>query len=551
MMVDRSSENCAACGAAIPPTAQKCSACGTLAVAHLGQTAPDASTTDVSSAGQADRCPHCNGMVPPTAQRCPDCHRPIAARLGHTAPDEPDSGSTASESAARLPPAQAPPAAGELPPGIWKWNAGLVAVVLLLGVLANVATNLDNSLTQLEHWGDECARAFQSPRESGQQHWRSEAQTAPTEVQAVFIVSDPAEEQFAQQLLKKLGLESLRELLVKPEEWKPESSLAVRSSDRQADWLILQCARRPGLVALEVELFAYDNSGLPSFAYRAARGPFSLYLAFVLQFVAVLGLALACRGLVIAHYRKQRKLAYEAGEAARTASILRLRNQFVEARTLANAGEREQAMALLEKVLRVWPDYAEAAEFRASLLRGSAASIDPKPVSKSALGTSPQLYLRILGTPYAYSSAPNAERITVGRQRRKGGSEDEGNDFVVRAPSGDEQSLRISRRQFEVVRVRDEHYVIDRSTSGTLHNGSPLVKDQAVRIRSGDHLRVAGVVTLEVLIRTEPLFGMGQASLNVPQEAQAVAAEAGQPASAEGPRKLVVEASIGDMCTVE
>ncbi len=56
------------------------------------------------------------------------------------------------------------------------------------------------------------------------------------------------------------------------------------------------------------------------------------------------------------------------------------------------------------------------------------------------LNASNLLYLRILGTPYAYQAPYGLENISIGRQRRKTGTSiNVGNDVVIRVPGFDQR----------------------------------------------------------------------------------------------------------------
>jgi hypothetical protein len=152
-------------------------------------------------------------------------------------------------------------------------------------------------------------------------------------------------------------------------------------------------------------------------------------------------------------------------------------------------------------------------------------------------GGSP-LTLRILGTPFAYRPLPGQPVITLGRQRRRpGDAPDVGNDVVLRVPGNDALSARISRRHLEIRREGDGYVVIDRGKAGTLRNGVALVRDQATPLAAGDRLVVAGVLTLQVDLA-------GGAGRVTPGEVTV-------PAQADTAAQVVLEASLGDMMTME
>lgn len=160
-----------------------------------------------------------------------------------------------------------------------------------------------------------------------------------------------------------------------------------------------------------------------------------------------------------------------------------------------------------------------------------------EPVAAPSAG-GPILCLRLLGTPCLYQAVPGAERVRVGRQRRKPGEGlDQGNDFVIRSPAGDEQSLRISRQHFEIRRVGSGYQIVDHSTAGTSVNGERLTKDEPHPLHAGDKVTVAEVITLEVLLVTAAVRGGVQAELTA------------QGPGGAGP--LLLHASVGDMITAE
>jgi hypothetical protein len=175
-------------------------------------------------------------------------------------------------------------------------------------------------------------------------------------------------------------------------------------------------------------------------------------------------------------------------------------------------------------------DYQEADRRAAGLGAG------PGPQPPAA---GPSLALRVVGTPFVYRPAPGQESITVGRQRRSPGDPpDHGNDFVLRVAGDDALTTRISRRHFEVVRAGDAYQVIDRSKAGLLLNGRPLRRHDPAALAPGDRLLVAGVVELEVLLDSGGIGGLAAPVVQAP-------------AAAHGATRLLFEASMGDMLTLE
>ncbi|MDX1943875.1 MAG: caspase family protein [Pirellulaceae bacterium] len=150
----------------------------------------------------------------------------------------------------------------------------------------------------------------------------------------------------------------------------------------------------------------------------------------------------------------------------------------------------------------------------------------------------PLLCLRVAGSPCIYQAPPGAEIIRVGRQRRKpGDSADKGNDFVIRDDE-DADTLKISRRHFEIRRLGEQFTITDLSSAGTSVNGHRLPTGEARPLLAGDTIDVAGILQLEVLLPVSPLAGALQPQVSIPRQAA-------------NQRQLVAEASIGDMITDE
>jgi predicted Ser/Thr protein kinase len=192
--------------------------------------------------------------------------------------------------------------------------------------------------------------------------------------------------------------------------------------------------------------------------------------------------------------------------------------------------------ALQKKPADRWPSMQHFADALGEWLRQDAS---PKRPASFPL-TGALLTLRVEGTPYAYRPPPHLEVVAVGRQKRRPGEPpDQGNDLVLRVAGNDELSARISRRHFEVRRDGDDYYLVDLSKAGTLLNGRPAPKNVPTLLRGGDRLEVAGVVKLEVLVQEGGGFAAAPPVVHVP------------PPDARQTEQVVLEASLGDLVTVE
>ena len=148
-----------------------------------------------------------------------------------------------------------------------------------------------------------------------------------------------------------------------------------------------------------------------------------------------------------------------------------------------------------------------------------------------------QLVLKIVGSPYIYVPEPGRDRVTIGRQRRKPGTANQGCDVAIRCVASDDDLLKISRKHLEVILVEGEHYVVDLSKWGTELNDQRLEKGKPTKIIAGDRLRIADVLELEMLHRAR--ISAGPSLVEARIECRASSPD------------LVLNASIGDLTTFE
>lgn len=189
--------------------------------------------------------------------------------------------------------------------------------------------------------------------------------------------------------------------------------------------------------------------------------------------------------------------------------------------------------ALAKRPEERWKSMRAMADALAPLESGARTTASP--------AEGPTITLRVAGTNFAYQPPAVLSAVSVGRQKRKPGeAADAGNDFVLRVAGNDALSARISRRHFELTRTATGWAITDRSKVGVTRNGAPLPKDDAVPLSDGDTLSVAGVVALEVSIRSASDTGVKYVAV--------VAAPV--PPSAGG-GQLQIEASVGDVITLD
>jgi pSer/pThr/pTyr-binding forkhead associated (FHA) protein len=281
--------------------------------------------------------------------------------------------------------------------------------------------------------------------------------------------------------------------------------------------LLIRFKQSFGYSGLNVRYFRkYEEDIKPDFDFTreetalVRHGP-----RFAVAAIAV-ALLLSTRALSIQMYRRSRLAQYDAWQAKRTEETYELKNKLEEARKLARNGQDARALVLINQVLERRPFYDEAAELKRILQGGAGASrgtlIGGTPgrmAVDSIPADVPNLFLRILQTPYAYRAPRGFDRIALGRQRRREhvpgepseADAEAGNDLVIRVPGSDRLSLRISRRHIELQRIDKEYFVKDLSGGHTLLNGRALAKGVPYPTVSGDRLTIAGVIVLQVQIQ--------------------------------------------------
>ncbi|NET43150.1 FHA domain-containing protein [Okeania sp. SIO2B3] len=215
---------------------------------------------------------------------------------------------------------------------------------------------------------------------------------------------------------------------------------------------------------------------------------------------------------IITNYRNRLQKEYDDFQAKRTKKIYEAKLSLDEARQLAQRGELAKALTitngLLKSISKSIPVYKETVELRKIIQTqinsgGGSIRVESLPgMNNNELTSTNLLYLRILGTPYAYQAPYGLKTITIGRQRRKQGlSPSESNDVIIRVPGSDQKSLQISRRHLEIQQIDTEYFVFDKSGGHTKLNGKVISENQPYSLQARDRITIANVIVLEVLIR--------------------------------------------------
>lgn len=480
-----------------------------------------------------DRCPNCKTPLAPTAVACPSCGRAL----------EDDAGPTVLESPAGLAetippiPEVKPFDPEELPPWIVRLDIILLVFLGLAGLVWNFWGFRPDRREILARSVQTCGERLAQGSGLG---WRRSIRPWPPQTESVDVIrilpeKGPAEEQ-ATALLSQVRIVPREELRLDDREAE------TARKDARESLLILKAADGPLSVFFDVSFYAADMPSVPTFAWREGKGLIGLWWRPLLHLMVLLVLVAGLRTGLIARFRDRRRREVEAYDRAVTARRFQEKSDLDEARRSVERGQIAQALVKLNRALASNPGYVEATQLKRllqtdpALTQGGAALLGR--ADRAAADNEPVLYLRILGTPYAYETPAGTEVVRLGRQRRKPGElADTGNDLVIRVPGCDQESLRISRRHLEIQRIDKDYFAQDRSQGRTRLNGQILDPEKPVPLHTGDRLILGGAITLEVLFRTRIARGTRQSALQV------------QPPQGEGIPRVSLEATIGDMVT--
>lgn len=318
----------------------------------------------------------------------------------------------------------------------------------------------------------------------------------------------------------------------------------MRQEEPETSWLIINCYNSLFFIYLKISYWTPRQMSIPNFQWPIGfEGQKFLYWRPFLQLFLLILILGIFRFWLLHDYRTRQRKVYEKFQAKRTENIFKVKSRLENARNLAESGQIAKAIITVNDVLKSMPKYRDALELKKLLQLSQDAGVGTLTISSGSIfrNITPSdsltlLYLRIIGTPYAYEAPSGVERLCIGRQRRNpGDSKDKGNDVVIRVPGLDERSLRISRKHLIIQRIDTEYFVIDRSEGNTKLNGKTL-QEKPVRVNSGDRLLIAGVLTLEILIRPRISGSKVNNMLQVSS-------------SNRHYNNLSIEATIGDMLT--
>ena len=440
------------------------------------------------------------------------------------------------------------PSGDELPPNIDKFRIILRLFILVCGFILPFIFK-PNPNTIIPNWIEESASSLKNVENADRKFWRVDNPTFPPQSKISLLSSEQGKfkEYFVKELDLSENINKQQSFSVLKYYRKEEVSQFIENNDskRNKFWLAIEERNTLGLIGLRITYWTPDLKDRPTFQWE--KGYF-LYKYSVILLIVTLLISTFIHNQRIEGYRKELQDYYDNFQKRRTARIFTAQSNLDEARKLAQSGELAKSLSkinneVLNSISKSMPLYKEAIYLKNSILKqisaGGGSITVPRlsPERLSPTNNSKVLYLRILGTPYAYQAPYGLETIRIGRQRRKPNSTEEnvGNDVILRVPGSNERSLRISRRHLEIKWINDEYYVIDKSGGQTKLNGQILKPNEPCRLESGNRLFIAGVITLEVLIRSNISGTKINNVLRID--------------SPESQDALLLEASIGDMVT--
>lgn len=481
-------------------------------------------------------CPFCGLPVSPSAETCPSCGKELPPSPGPTLADqgEPDA-------VPAFPIKEVTPVGpDELPPGIAWFGLGAALMIVFVGLVLNFGlANIDRA-SVLDGWVRACTDSLGQGKG---QYWRQPTHWPPSAaVRVIEVISGTdATRSAAAAFLDRARLAGSQVVTFTPAEAAAGKAEHLVEANRTLPWLLLEIDDSPLGVALAASFFSPELRGVDQFRWRTAKSVVALYSAPLTRLLLLIVIVMACRQAWIGLYRQRRREEFAVYQKELTARRFSEKAQLDEVRSLVRGGSIAQALVSLKALLESNPAYEDALQLRRLLLEAPEARrgavISTESSHQSAAQSDTTLYLKVVGTPYAYQAPAGVETISLGRQRRRPGDPpDIGNDVVVRIPGSARSSLRISRRHLQIQRIGSDYFAIIQSAASSASvNGRRLEPGEPTQIHSGDQLNLAEVITLEALIRARTDGGQRQKVLHVEGD--------------ESRPGLEMEATLGDMLT--
>lgn len=324
--------------------------------------------------------------------------------------------------------------------------------------------------------------------------------------------------------------------------------LGLRQENRESAWLAVELSG--GYFYAGVSL-RYWPAGKKIPDAEAAWGESALnwYFKPLAISALLLGVLSLIRRGVNLRFRKALKKEWEHYKAGYDREVSAVLDRLERAERTARNGDVALALHDVNYILQANPGQTDALNLQRRLAEWRLTGVLPQDSALPAeSGITTEMYLKLMGTPYAWLAPAGKRSIVIGRQRREGTDVDTedstGSDVVVRIPGDDDRTALISRRHLRLHRFNDDWYVTDLSKRGTKMGDTRLKRDVPERIQAGSRLTLADVLTLEVQFRRQ-ISGRRVGDL-IEVDAPAPTEDA-----ARGGNKhpLRLEASVGDWIT--
>jgi len=449
------------------------------------------------------QCFKCKAYIPPSVLSCPFCNTVLEQKLGPTKTEE-----GKPEISERVMPDIAPPDTNKIPRSIVFGDIGIIVFILILIFLLITQTGLFNTdrTAIAVSWIEEF---FADLKNNSSNYWRMQPIFSPVTNQINVIYVRPKHPNtdlypVIQSAIEKQGFKQFFKFFTEDFRRSDFSGLRKRYS-KESLWLVIIEENSNLKLLYQFSFFSPQMpEDIPSYEQIRTQNAFLLYPKGVISVLGVIILGVMAHFFMLIYVRRLHFQVYEIYQKKRTNAIYNAKTLFNEAKMHYKSGKTAKAIVSLEKAIEINPQYKEARALKKMIFKNKdrvefSASEEYLLNDADILLPSNLLYLKILGTPYAYQLPTDMEIVAIGRQHRK--SDDIGSDLVIRIPGSDEKSLRISRRHLEIHRIDNQYFLVDKSGGNTLLNGSEILSDVVHRIRSGDRIVIGHVLTLEVMIR--------------------------------------------------
>ncbi len=450
------------------------------------------------------KCQNCKANFPPSATECKICGTPFTTSLGPTEDGNLDQIEFKIENDYQAPDPFA------FPPDLKKYKYNLISLSIALFTLINISYFIFTSkLSSYEYFISKCLSDLNE-----EYNWKKKPNFS--DLQEIDIILVPPNDQYlASQFEKILTKLPFKQVGKENKEFRnrieiDSAFVFERLQKKKKDILIIKGEKSILNSSLRMNYYQFN------FSTNFREPNFTSFVGFSHLFTILLDLALILLLIYlfkyfkfrrIKKYRIEQRLIFDKFQEDRTILMVKLKQNVDRIVEIAKKGEIAKALIEINKVLKLNPQFLEAQDLKKLLQLANKQenqSIKGKEF-ESIIITNKQennslLYLRVLGTPYAYKAPSDLEKITIGRQRRKKNSP--GNDVVIRIPGSEIKSRRISRQHLEIIQMNSEFYVIDKSNGRLKLNGKLLKYNVPVRLVSMDRLLISGILTLEVIIRS-------------------------------------------------